>query len=308
MCGSERAGSSSAGLIPVPVVVVIVSLFIMVSGVAVTTPPTTTLALAEYPQIAGTASSLLGMARFAFGAIAAPLVGIAGAASILPLGLVTVTSIALATIAYATTHRPAIPHAATALGNSAVSARGNALTATRPHDKKETPMRGVIMHAPGDVRVEDRDEPDHHRTHRRDHPHHRVLHLRLRPLAVPRHGPGRPHAHGPRVRRRRHRDRRGRDDAARRRLRRRLVLRLRQHLRDLPGRLPVALRARHRAGRHPGRVRPRPVRRRHPRRHPWPARRRPDPVAARRIRRARHRLVRRRRRRSRPRQDRRGRR
>ena len=58
-------------------------------------------------------------------------------------------------------------------------------------------------------------------------------------------------------------------------------------------------------GRHPGRVRPHPARRRHPRRHPGPARRRPDPVAARRIRRARHRLVRRRRRRSRPRQDRR---
>lgn len=102
MCGLGAGGLLLAGLTMVPVVVVNASLFIMVSGVAVTTPPTTTLALAEYPQIAGTASSLLGMARFAFGAIAAPLVGIAGATSILPLGLVTVTSIALATIAYAT--------------------------------------------------------------------------------------------------------------------------------------------------------------------------------------------------------------
>ena len=101
MCGLGAGGLLLAGLTPVPVVIVNISLFIMVSGVAVTTPPTTTLALAEYPQIAGTASSLLGMARFAFGAIAAPLVGIAGAAAILPLGLVTTISIALAAIAYA---------------------------------------------------------------------------------------------------------------------------------------------------------------------------------------------------------------
>ncbi|MGO7983892.1 hypothetical protein ACC691_39310, partial [Rhizobium johnstonii] len=45
-------------------------------------PPTTTLALADYPQVAGTESSLLGAARFAFGGIAAPLVGLAGALSI----------------------------------------------------------------------------------------------------------------------------------------------------------------------------------------------------------------------------------
>ncbi len=71
--------------------------------------------------------------------------------------------------------------------------------------------------------------------------------------------------------------------------------------------LPVPVRAQRDDGRdrHPVRVRPHPARRRHPRRHPGPARRRPDPVAARGIRRARHRLVRRRRRRSRPGQDRR---
>ena len=72
------------------------SLLVLVSGVAVTTPPTTTIALAGYPQMAGTASSLLGMARFAFGGAAAPLVGIAGAGTMLPLGVVTVAGIALA--------------------------------------------------------------------------------------------------------------------------------------------------------------------------------------------------------------------
>ena len=50
---------------------------------------------------AGTASSLLGMVRFGFGGVAAPLVGIAGATSILPLGVVTVTAVVLAGVAFA---------------------------------------------------------------------------------------------------------------------------------------------------------------------------------------------------------------
>ena len=68
----------------------------LVGGVAATTPPTTTIALAGYPKMAGTASSLLGMARFALGGFVAPLVGIAGAATMLPLGIVTGAAVALA--------------------------------------------------------------------------------------------------------------------------------------------------------------------------------------------------------------------
>jgi DHA1 family bicyclomycin/chloramphenicol resistance-like MFS transporter len=84
----------------VPLWVVLASLFALASGVAITSPPATTLALVGYPRIAGTASSLLGMVRFGFGGVAAPLVGIAGAASILPLGVVSVTAILLAAAAY----------------------------------------------------------------------------------------------------------------------------------------------------------------------------------------------------------------
>jgi DHA1 family bicyclomycin/chloramphenicol resistance-like MFS transporter len=80
----------------VPVGVVIVSLFLLVGGVAATTPPTTTLALAGYPQMAGTASSLLGMSRFAIGGFVAPLVGVAGAATMLPLGIVTASVVVVA--------------------------------------------------------------------------------------------------------------------------------------------------------------------------------------------------------------------
>lgn len=96
MCGAGALGLLLGGLVAVPVSVVIVSLFLLVGGVAVITPPTTTIALADHPMMAGTASSLLGMARFALGGVVAPLVGIAGAATMLPLGIVAVTAIALA--------------------------------------------------------------------------------------------------------------------------------------------------------------------------------------------------------------------
>ena len=88
-----------AGLTPMPLWVVIAALFLLSSGVALSAAPATTLALAEYPQMAGTASSLLGMVRFGFGGVAAPLVGVAGALSILPLGVVAVAAVALAAAA-----------------------------------------------------------------------------------------------------------------------------------------------------------------------------------------------------------------
>ena len=96
MCTLGAMGLLVGGLLSVPVGMVIVSLFMLVGGVAATTPPTTTIALAGYPQMAGTASSLLGMARFAIGGFVAPLVGIAGAATMLPLGIVTGAVVALA--------------------------------------------------------------------------------------------------------------------------------------------------------------------------------------------------------------------
>lgn len=93
------AGLLVAGLTAVPLWVVVVALFLLASGVAISSPPATTLALVEYPQIAGTASSLLGMVRFGFGGVAAPLVGVAGALSILPLGVVTTVAVLLAAAA-----------------------------------------------------------------------------------------------------------------------------------------------------------------------------------------------------------------
>lgn len=99
LCGTGAAGLLAAGLVQVPLAVVMGSLLLVVSGAAVTSPPSTTLALADYPHMAGTASSVLGAARFAFGGVAAPLVGVAGALSILPLGVVSTAVVTLAAAA-----------------------------------------------------------------------------------------------------------------------------------------------------------------------------------------------------------------
>lgn len=108
VAGIGAAGLLASGLTALPLWVVIVSLFALASGVAISSTPATTLALAEYPRMAGTASSLLGMVRFGFGGVAAPLVGVAGATSILPLGVVTVTAVVLAAAAYLVLVRPSV--------------------------------------------------------------------------------------------------------------------------------------------------------------------------------------------------------
>ncbi|MFJ9154928.1 multidrug effflux MFS transporter [Streptomyces sp. NPDC102270] len=100
------AGLLATGALRLPLAAIVLSLLTMVSGVATTTPPCTSLALAHYPEIAGTASSLLGMARFAFGGMAAPLVGLGGSGTALPLGLVTVTCGLLAVIVHALAVHP----------------------------------------------------------------------------------------------------------------------------------------------------------------------------------------------------------
>ena len=100
MCLVGAGGLLATAALHLPLLAVVLSLLAMVSGVAVTTPPGTSLALADYPHMAGTASSLLGLARFAFGGITAPLIGLGGADDALPLGLVTVASMTLAVAAY----------------------------------------------------------------------------------------------------------------------------------------------------------------------------------------------------------------
>jgi DHA1 family bicyclomycin/chloramphenicol resistance-like MFS transporter len=104
MCLAGAGGLLATAAWQLPLAAVVLSLLTMVSGVAVTTPPATSLALAGYPDIAGTASSFLGVARFAFGGLAAPLVGLG--AGVTPLALVTVTACGLGALAYRGVRRP----------------------------------------------------------------------------------------------------------------------------------------------------------------------------------------------------------
>ena len=88
-------------LLHLPLPFAVVSFFGVAAGAAAVSPPATSLALADYPQFAGTASSILGVTRFAAGAFTAPLVGLGGSLTMIPLGIVTVASSALAAAAYA---------------------------------------------------------------------------------------------------------------------------------------------------------------------------------------------------------------
>ena len=96
LCGA--ASLLATVIIGLPLGVLIAALSVMVSAVGLIFPTANALALADYPDLAGTASSLQGLSQFVFGAVAAPLVGIAGEYTALPLGIVT-TTVSLCAIA-----------------------------------------------------------------------------------------------------------------------------------------------------------------------------------------------------------------
>ncbi|GAA1404220.1 Bcr/CflA family drug resistance efflux transporter [Glutamicibacter uratoxydans] len=101
MTGVGAVGLLATGLWSLPLPVILGSLFVMASGVAFAAPPSASLALAGYPELAGTASSVLGLSRFGLGAIAAPLVGIAGPSTVTPLGIITVLCVVLSALCLA---------------------------------------------------------------------------------------------------------------------------------------------------------------------------------------------------------------
>ena len=62
-------------------------LFVTVASLGLVVPNASALALTDYPHAAGSASALLGTIQFALGGAVAPLVGIAGKGTALPMGL-----------------------------------------------------------------------------------------------------------------------------------------------------------------------------------------------------------------------------
>ncbi|MFN8482435.1 MAG: Bcr/CflA family multidrug efflux MFS transporter [Anaerolineae bacterium] len=73
-------GGGLAGILP--------ALFLVVASIGLTSPNATALAMADHPEIAGSASAFLGLLQFIIGALVAPLVGIAGTATALPMAIV----------------------------------------------------------------------------------------------------------------------------------------------------------------------------------------------------------------------------
>ncbi len=69
---------------------VLLALFVVVASVGLVLPNATALALGNYPEAAGSASALLGVAQFVFGGAIAPLVGIAGSGTALPMAITIV--------------------------------------------------------------------------------------------------------------------------------------------------------------------------------------------------------------------------
>lgn len=67
---------------------VLVTTFAVMSSLSFVMPNATALALAEHGHVAGTASALLGVTQFLVGGLAAPLVGLGGTASAIPMAVV----------------------------------------------------------------------------------------------------------------------------------------------------------------------------------------------------------------------------
>jgi DHA1 family bicyclomycin/chloramphenicol resistance-like MFS transporter len=89
-------------------VIILPALFAVVASVGLVQPNATALALEDHPHVAGTAASLLGLVQFALGAAAAPIVGLGGRSSGLPMAATVFVMTALATLAFLTlARRPA---------------------------------------------------------------------------------------------------------------------------------------------------------------------------------------------------------
>lgn len=91
-------GAGLAGIVP--------SFFFLVSAFSLTAPNATAIALTDHASSAGSASALLGGAQFGVGALMAPLPGIAGEGTALPLAVCSVVVMIGAAVAYVVLVRP----------------------------------------------------------------------------------------------------------------------------------------------------------------------------------------------------------
>jgi MFS transporter, DHA1 family, multidrug resistance protein len=84
-------GVLTAVVFDVGLVMLLPSFFVVVASIGLVFPNATALALADHPRTAGSASALLGLSQFATGAVAAPLAGVGGSHTALPMAIVMAT-------------------------------------------------------------------------------------------------------------------------------------------------------------------------------------------------------------------------
>ncbi len=90
LTGSAAGGVAllAAALTGTGLPLILPALFVLVASIGLILPNAVALALAPHPDVAGSASGMLGLAQFAVGAAAAPLVGIAGPRTDLPMAVI----------------------------------------------------------------------------------------------------------------------------------------------------------------------------------------------------------------------------
>lgn len=93
-------GLLAASLLDAGLAGLLAGLVLTVVGVGFVLPCATTLALADHPEHAGSASALLGTAQFLVGAGTAPLVGLAGSRSAVPMAATMAGAVLLGAVAF----------------------------------------------------------------------------------------------------------------------------------------------------------------------------------------------------------------
>jgi DHA1 family bicyclomycin/chloramphenicol resistance-like MFS transporter len=91
---------------PVGLIPVAAGLCVLMSGMGFVMPNANSQGLMRAPHAAGSASALLGTAQFLIGAVASPLVGVAGEKTAVPMAVVQVSALLLASLAFLGLCRP----------------------------------------------------------------------------------------------------------------------------------------------------------------------------------------------------------
>jgi DHA1 family bicyclomycin/chloramphenicol resistance-like MFS transporter len=100
VAGAGTAALLVSALLDAGLAGVLAGLFTTVVGVGLVLPSATTLALADHPEHSGSASALLGTAQFLVGAGTAPLVGLTGGRSAVPMAATMASAVLLGAVVF----------------------------------------------------------------------------------------------------------------------------------------------------------------------------------------------------------------